>query len=131
MMIRGTAMMLFIGGFMLWLMSQFLPLLKFMMMDWIGWFMAIGGIFILLFTFGMSNTGTLYDTIPAGTSAIEFIRRDANIAVLLGKRIFAGESFLDVPKLGLIEDLGKDTVFLFGRKKNKVWFREHQLYPRP
>lgn len=117
MMIRGSAVLLFVGGFMLWMMSQFVPLLRLMMMDWVGWFMAIGGIFILLFVFGVSQTGILYDTNPAGTVPIPFIRRDGIIAPLLGKRIFSGESFLDIPRLGLVEDLGIDTVFLWGRKK--------------
>ena len=131
MMIRGTAMGLFIGGFMLWMMSQFIPLLKLMMMDWVGWFMAIGGMFMVLFVFGMSGTSLQYDTIPPGTAVINYIRRDGAIAPLLGKRIFVGESFLDVPKLGLVEDLGKDTVFLWGRKKVRFGLENINYSPDP
>ena len=116
---------------MLWIMCQVIPILRFMMMDWVAWFMAIGGIFILLFVFGMSGTGLQYDTIPPGTAVINYIRRDGNIAPLLGKRIFVGESFLDVPKLGLVEDLGKDTVFLWGRKKVRFGLENINYTPDP
>lgn len=117
MMIRISAAGLFAGGIMLFLFTKVSPFFSVLMMDWVGVFMMAGAIFILLFCFSISGTGLQYDTIPAGTAIVNFIRRDGIIAPLLGKRVFAGESFLDVPKLGLIEDLGKDTVFLLGRKK--------------
>ena len=117
MMIRASSVMLFFGGVMLFMFSKIVPLLQEALMDWIGVFMMGGGLFILLFCFSVSGTGLQYDTIPAGSAIVNYIRRDGIIAPLLGKRVFSGESFLDVPKLGLIEDLGKDTVFLWGRKK--------------
>ena len=131
MMIRASALLLFIGGFMLWMMTQFIPLLRLMMMDWVGWFMAIGGIIILMFVFGISGVGLQYDTIPAGTAIINYIRRDGIIAPLLGKRVFPGESFLDIPKLGILEDLGKDTVFLWGRKKVRFGIENINYSPDP
>ena len=117
MMIRASAVMLFIGGVMLWMMSKAVPLLALMMMDWIGVFMMGGAMFILLFVFGISQVGLQYDSIPPDTTVVNFIRRDGIIVPLLFKRIFSGESFLENPKVGLIEDLGKDTVFLWGKKK--------------
>jgi hypothetical protein len=131
MMIRGSALMLFIGGFMLWMMSQFIPILRLMAMDWVGWFMAIGAIIILMFIFGVSQVGLQYDTIPAGSAIINYIRRDGIIAPLLGKRVFPGESFLDVPRLGIIEDLGKDTVLLWGRKKIRFGIENINYTPDP
>lgn len=131
MMIRGTAIMLFIGGFMLWFITQFVPFFKVLGLDWVGQFMEGGAIFILLFVFGLSQTGLQYDTIPPGTAVINYIRRDGLIAPLLGKRIFSGESFLDVPRLGLIEDLGTDTVFLWGKKKVRFGLENINYTPDP
>jgi hypothetical protein len=90
-----------------------------------------GGVFILLFVFGMSGTSLQYDTIPAGTAIINYIRRDGIIAPQLGKRIFSGESFLDVPRLGLVEDIGVDTVFLWGRKKVRFGLENINYTPDP
>ena len=131
MMIRGTAAGLFAGGVLLWMMTKFMPLLAFMMMDWVAVFMMAGGVFILLFVFGMSGTSLQYDTIPAGAAIINYIRRDGVIAPLLGKRIFSGESFLDVPRLGLVEDIGVDTVFLWGRKKVRFGLENINYTPDP
>ena len=117
MMIRGSAVGLFTGGVFLFIFAKMIPYLEYLSMDWISIVMMGGGMFILLFCFSVSGTGLQYDTIPAGSAIINYIRRDGIIAPLLGKRVFAGESFLDVPRLGLIEDLGKDTNFLWGRKK--------------
>ena len=117
MMIRGTAVGLFIGGVMLWVMTKMIPFLALIMIDWVAIFMMVGAMFILIFIFGISNTGLLYDSIPGGTAVVPFIRRDGNIVPILFKRIFSGESFLENPKVGLIEDIGKGTVFLWGKKK--------------
>ena len=131
MMIRGSAMLLFAGGVMLWMMSKIIPLFALMLMDWVAIFMMCGAIFILLFVFGISGTGLQYDSIPPGTAIINFIRRDGIIVPLLGKRVFSGESFLEVPKIGLIEDLGKDTVFLWGRKKIRFGMENINYTPDP
>jgi hypothetical protein len=117
MIIRGCSLMLIMAGVMLFIMAKMSPLMTFLMMDWIGLFSIIGGIMIIYIAFPFSDSGMLYDTIPAGTAMIPFIRRDGIIIPVLGKRVFTGESFLDVPKLGLIEDLGAGTVLLWGRKK--------------
>lgn len=131
MMIRASAVMLFIGGIMLWMMAKGIPLLALMMMDWIGVFMMGGAMFILLFVFGLSQVGLQYDSIPAGTAIVNFIRRDGILVPLLGKRIFSGESFLEVPKVGLIEDLGKDTVLLWGKKKVRFGMENINYTPDP
>ena len=131
MMIRGTSVGLFIGGIFLWLLCKMIPLLTLMMMDWVALFMMGGAMFILLFCFGISGTGLQYDTIPPGTAVINYIRRDGIIVPLLGKRVFSGESFLDVPKLGIVEDVGKDTVFLWGRKKVRFGLENINYTPDP
>ena len=117
MIIRGVSVMLFVVGAFLFILARLNPFFAFILMDWIGLFAMVGSLMILLIAFPFSESGMLYDTIPAGSAMIPFIRRDGIIAPVLGKRVFSGESFLDVPKLGLIEDLGAGTVLLWGRKK--------------
>lgn len=131
MMIRGSATLLFSGGVMLWLMAKMIPLLSLMFMDWVAVFMMCGGIFILLFVFGISGAGKQYDTLPIGCALVNYIRRDGTIIPLVCRRVFSGESFLEEPKLGLIEDLGKDTVFLWGRKKVRFGLENINYTPDP
>jgi len=131
MMIRGSAMGLFAGGIMLWLTCKIIPLLTYMSMDYVAIFMMGGAIFILLFVFGISETGKQYDTLPPGGALINFIRRDGHIVPLVGKRIYSGESFLEIPKLGLIEDLGANTVFTWGRKRVRFGLENINYTPDP
>lgn len=131
MMIRMSATMMFAGGALLWMTTKGIPFLSEILLDYVAVFMMAGGMFILLFCFGLSQTGMQYDTIPAGSAIINYIRRDGIIIPLLGKRVFPGESFLDVPKLGIIEDLGKDTVFLWGRKKVRFGIENINYTPDP
>lgn len=131
MMIRASSVVLFIGGFMLWFFAQIIPFFKVLGMDWVGQFMQIGGLVILIYCFGPSGVGMLYDTIPVGTAVINYIRRDGIITSLLGKRIFSGESFLDVPRLGIVEDVGKDTVFSWGKKKVRFGLENINYTPDP
>jgi len=131
MMIRGTCAAMIAGGVILFAMTKAIPFLQFIFMDWISIFMMCGAAFIMFFMFGLSQTGLQYDSIPPGTAVINYIRRDGIIQPLLGKRVFAGESFLDVPKLGIIEDLGKDTVFLWGKKKVRFGIENINYTPDP
>jgi hypothetical protein len=77
----------------------------------------------------MSDTGKLYDSLPAGSSLIPYIRRDNTVVPLIGRRVFPGESFLEVKGAGIIEDLGVDTVLLWGRKK--IRFAQENLNYTP
>jgi len=131
MMIRLSALMMMVTGTLLFVLAKTVPLMNFLSMDYIGICCFWGGAIILFFCFGLSQTGLQYDTTPPGTAIINYIRRDGIIAPLLGKRVFPGESFLDVPKLGIIEDLGTDTVFLWGRKKVRFGLENINYTPDP
>jgi hypothetical protein len=87
----------------------------------------------LLFSilFFVVNIILLLQFIPVGSAIINYIRRDGIIVPLLFKRVFTGESFLEHPKLGIIEDLGKDTVFLWGRKKVRFGLENINYTPDP
>ena len=54
---------------------------------------------------------------PKWKHLIDYIRRDNTVISIFGNRAYPGESFLDVPQLGLIEFLGKDCYYTWGDKK--------------
>jgi hypothetical protein len=131
MMIRGMSGALAGAGFMIFIMAKIIPFLSLFFFDWMGVAMMLMGVFMLLFMFGPSETGLLYDNIPSGTAVVPFIRRDGIIRPLLFKRIFSGESFLENSRVGLIEDIGKGTVFLWGKKKIRFGLENLNYTPDP
>jgi len=54
---------------------------------------------------------------PKWKHLIDYIRRDNHVITIFGNRAYPGESFLDVPQLGLIEFLGRDCYYNWGDKK--------------
>ena len=54
---------------------------------------------------------------PKWKHLIDYIRRDNHVISIFGNRAYPGESFLDVPELGLIEFLGRDCYYNWGDKK--------------
>lgn len=129
MIIRFSSTMLLVTGVILFTLEQLDP--WFSLFDWVGVFSMIGGFLILLIAFPFSDTGKLYDTLPPGTCCIPFIRRDNSIVPVIGKRVFPGESFLEVKQAGIIEDLGVDTVLLWGRKKIRFALENLNYTPDP
>jgi hypothetical protein len=124
-------MMLIIAGIFLFILTKMMPFFAFIMMDWVGLMAIIGGILIIYIAFPFSDAGMLYDTIPAGTSMIPYIRRDQTIVPILGKRVFPGESFLESRQIGVIEDIGVGSVLLWGRKKIRFALENLNYTPDP
>jgi hypothetical protein len=131
MMIRISSVMLFVGGVILWLSTKIIPFLELILMDWVAVFMMAGGMIILLFVFGVSDIGKQFDTLPAGGALLNSIRRDGLVVPVIGRRVYTGESFLEVPRYGLIEDLGKDTVLTWGRKRVRFALENLNYTPDP
>lgn len=65
----------------------------------------------------VSRTYKNIEICPKWKHLIEYNRRDNETVSIYGERAFPGESFLDVPGLGLIEFLGKDCFYTKGDKK--------------
>lgn len=63
-------------------------------------------IFILLYGLSSKKLLGFLERTPANKMLILFLRRDGNVVPVTGVRAYPGESFIDVPKLGLIHDLG-------------------------
>lgn len=131
MIIRGCSILLVGVGIALFFIAKIDPFFAYIYMDWIGLFAIIGGILILLIAFPFSETGLLYDTLPAGTCFMPFIRRDGTIFPATGKRVFPGESFLQVKGAGIVEDLGVNTVLSWGRKRIRFVIENLNYTPDP
>jgi len=131
MMMKSISIMLLMGGVMLWFTTKIDAFMSLLGMDYVGVFMMIAAVIVLIFRMGMTGVSKQFEYISPMQSLIYYIRRDANVVPLLGTRVYSGESFLDVPKLGLIEDLGKDTVFSFGGKKIRFGLENINFTPDP
>jgi hypothetical protein len=67
------------------------------------------------------------DRIPKWKHLMKYLRRDNETVEVLGERAYPGESFVDVPLLGLIEYLGKDCYYNAGDKKY-AWVLENMNF---
>jgi len=67
------------------------------------------------------------DNTPKWKHLIKYLRRDNETIELLGERAYPGESFVDIPHLGLIEYLGKDCYYKSGVKKY-AWVLENMNF---
>jgi len=102
---------------MLMAITTVFPILRLIFLDYIATIMFIIPTALLFYRMWVSDTWVQTDRIPTWKQLINYLRRDNKVVPLIGKRAYMGESFLDVPELGLVEFLGKDTVYTWGDKK--------------
>ena len=132
MVIRGLMVLLGVGGFMLWFMAKIDPFIAMLGMDFVGVFMMFVPVIICFIQVSRTRTTLQFDPPSGGmTAIINYIRRDGNIIPLVGNRVYSGESFLDIPRMGLIEDLGKDTVFNWGIRRTRLGLENINYTPDP
>lgn len=87
------------------------------------YFELIGGMICVFPTvylfYKMLNADTIIQTddIPKWKQLIIYLGRENDAYPIVGEKAFYGQSFLDVPYLGLMEFLGKDCVYTWGNKK--------------
>jgi len=119
-----TFIMIFVG-FGMYLFSKMFPPIPEAMM-YITIFEMMGLIVLLMpciiLLYGVYHNRLIWnlEELPKNKLLVWFLRRDGSIVPVLGSRAYPGESFIDVPKLGLIHDLGKGSVYRIG--KNPVRF---------
>lgn len=94
------------------------PMLQ-MMFSWIGFILLAAVPFIFVIRLKTTDTYKQFEKVPRQKGLFEYLRRDGQSIDVVGNRIYSGESFIDVPKLGLIEDFGKDCVFTKGVNKKR------------
>lgn len=116
---------------MMWLSAKILPIMALLGMDYIGIFMMFVPVIIVLIQLSRTGTGIQFDPPSGMQSIVNYIRRDGTVIPLIGNRVYSGESFIDIPRLGLIEDLGKDTVFNWGVRRVRLGLENINYTPDP
>lgn len=105
------------AGYIIFLLTSIFPILRIIYMDWIATILFVAPWAITIYRLQVTKSYKQADKLPTWKHLINYMRRDNNIVPIIGERAYPGESFIDVPKLGLIEFLGKDCVYNWGDKK--------------
>lgn len=128
MMLVVLSVMCFVMSFFLFYMTKIMPIFTLVYFDYIALFVAFVPAIILLYKMmAVSDTYKLTEKIPKWKHYIAYMRRDNKIVSMYGTRTYPGESFIDVPNLGLVEFLGKDCWYNWGDKKI-LWGLENLSY---
>lgn len=131
MMIILIGIICFMMGYIVLMFTYMFPILRVVYLDWFAtMFFLIPFIFIV---WRMSTTKSYHqvDKIPLWKQLIYYLRRDNEVVPLIGSRAYPGESFLDVPQLGLIEFIGRDTFYHYGDKKIVFGLENFSYTPDP
>jgi len=95
-----------------------IPELRTMMyLDWFTLIIFILPWAIVIMRMRRTQSFRQADSLPKWKTLINYIKRDRVVVPIVGERAFPGQSFLQVPYLGLIEHMGKDAVLDWGDKK--------------
>lgn len=118
-------------GFFLYFLVYNIPLLRIVYFDWIA--LIIICIPTIILIYGIVSKKVLYfiEKVPKGKALIFFLRRDGEVVPVLGSRAYPGESFLDIPRLGIVHDLGKGSVYNLGMNKVRFVLENVNHTPQP
>lgn len=117
----------FLLSFFLYFIIYLYPILRTLYLDWIALFLAFVPFIVIIYRAHTTKCYKQLDKLSPWRHLINYMRRDNEIVPIIGERTYPGESFIDVPKLGLIEFLGKDCVYNWGDKK-VMWGLENINY---
>jgi len=116
-----------IAAFMLYIITYLFPIFRMVYFDWIALIIMFIPYIITMFRLKNSRCLKQADHLPKWKHLIKYLRRDNETVEVLGERAYPGESFVDVPLLGLIEYLGKDCYYNSGDKKY-AWVLENMNF---
>jgi len=123
----GISIGFFITSFVLMLLTTIFPIMRYLFMDWIALILMFVPTVIILMQLSSSHCMKQADRLPKWKHLIKYLRRDNETVEVLGERAYPGESFVDIPLLGLIEYLGKDCYYNSGNKKY-AWVLENMNF---
>lgn len=118
-------------GYLCLVLLQLIPELKIIYLDWIASFFFIAPLVITIYRIMISDSATQVDKLPKWKHLVNYLRRDNRVIPLKGERAYPGESFIDIPQLGLMEYLGKDCVYSWGDKKTVFGLENINFTPDP
>jgi len=123
----GVGLTCFIAAFFLYYVTWIYPVFRVVFFDWIAFFIMVIPFIMILYRLKVTDCYHQADKIPKWKHLINYLRRDNEIIPVVGTHAFPGESFLEIPELGLMEFLGKDCVYTWGDKK-VIWGLENLNY---
>lgn len=118
-------------GFGLLAMGEVMPVLKLFFIDWIAAIIIAVPTILMIIRLESSKTTKMFEKKPMGKELMIFLRRDGTCEPMYSKRPYHGESFLEVPKVGLIHDLGKGCVYRWGDKNIRFALENVNHTPDP
>lgn len=127
MLLVGVGIAFGVSGFVMFLLTYIFPIFRVVYFDWMGLFLMFMPYVFVMYRLHVTKSMKQADKLPTWKHLINYMRRDNTIIPITGERAYAGESFLDVEHLGLIEFLGKDCVYSWGDKK-VMWGLENINY---
>ena len=110
-------MFLIMLGFVFFILSEVMPIFRMVFFHWFGMVFFVVALVFVYYRIYNTRSWKQVDSMPKWKHLINYRRRDNEIVPIYGDRAYPGESFLDVPQLGLIEFLGKDCYYNWGDKK--------------
>ena len=122
-------------GLLFVLLAEVMPIFKQVFFHMFGW--VIMGIPIAIFIYRLIDSGAypFFRKKPTKKHLIQFLYRDGSDVPLYGSRLHPGMSFIDVPKLGLVHDIGKTpepgSVYDLGDKKMRFALENVGHTPNP
>jgi len=102
----GISLIFILMGFMLYFITEIEPLFRTVYLDYIALFVMVIPTILLIYVMFEKRVIWFLEKVPKGKLLVMFLRRDGSVVPVLGTRAYPGESYIDVPRLGLIHDLG-------------------------
>ena len=117
MMIVMIGIICYMMGYIIFMLAYMFPVFRIVYLDWFATIFFILPFVFIMYRMSTTKSYLQVDKIPLWKQLMYYLRRDHEVVPLIGSRAYPGESFLDVPQLGLIEFLGRDTFYHYGDKK--------------
>jgi len=118
-------------GYILLYLTYVIPLFRLIYMDWIAIIVVSIPTMVFIMRLGTSKSLKVFEKKPVGKELIIWLRRDGSVIPSYASRPFFGESFLDLPRVGLIHDLGKGSVYRWGDKNVRFALENVNHTPDP
>ena len=131
MIIISLMIMVMVVGYCLLYLTYVLPIFRLMYMDWIAAIVISIPTMLFILRLGTSKTTKLFEKKPVGKELIIWLRRDGTVIPSYASRPFYGESFLELPRVGFLHDLGKGSVYRWGDKNVRFALENVNHTPDP
>jgi len=131
MVIISLMIILVLMGFVFLYLTEMIPLFQLMQMEWIAAIVISIPVFAMIMRLATSRSLKIFESKPPGKELGFFLRRDGICELIYTSRPFWGESYLAAPKVGLVHDLGRGSVYRLGNKNIRFILENVMHTPDP